>query len=71
MGGGSSMLGGFKMRFHTASITGYVTSGLKTYATYSKSIEDGIITLDFNSNIDFKNPKKSCFFGLNVRMGMM
>lgn len=65
------MLGGFKMRFTTASITGYVTSGLKTYATYSKSIEDGIIALDFNSSIDFKNPKKACFFGLNIKMGMM
>jgi hypothetical protein len=34
-------------------------------------IEEGAINLDFNYSIDWNNPKKPTFFGMNIRMGMM
>ena len=48
-GSGSTIMGGYRFRFPSASITGYVDSKGKTYATYSKSLEEGAMKVDFNS----------------------
>ena len=70
-GGGSSFLSGFRLRFPTAAITGYVDSKMKTYATYTKSMEEGALNLDFHSMIDFKSSRKPCKFGMSIRVGML
>ena len=43
-----------------------MNSNLKTFATYSKSLEEGALKIDFNTQLDFKNPKKSSLFGLDI-----
>ena len=69
--GGSETLAGFKLKFMEGSITGYFTSAMKTYATYSKALEGGNLKMDFNTQIDFNNPRKPCMFGINLNVGMM
>ena len=71
LGMGSNYMAGFRLRFPSASVTGYVDSKLKTYATYSKSLEEGAMNLEFASMVDFKSARKNCKFGLTVRMGML
>ena len=70
-GNGSKMLAGFRLRFPQASITGYIDSKLKTHGTYTKSIEEGAINLDFNYSVNWRDPRKPTFFSMNIRMGMM
>jgi hypothetical protein len=53
------------------SITGYMTSGMKAFATYAKSLEGNSMKLEFNTQLDFKNSRKPCMFGLNLNVGMM
>lgn len=65
------MLAGFRLRFPQAAITGYIDSKMKTFGTYTKVIEEGAINLDFNYSIDWNNPRKQTFFGMNIKMGMM
>merc|ERR1711990_118537 len=64
MGLGSNFMTGFRLRFPAASVTGYVDSKLKTYATYSKSLEEGALNLSFDSMVDFKSARKNCKFGM-------
>lgn len=71
LGNGSNFLTGFRMKFPTASITGCVDSKLKTYATYSKSLEEGAMNVEFASMMDFKSARKNCKFGMTIRMGMI
>ena len=59
-GSSSEFLSGFKLRFMDGSITGYMTSGFKTFATYSKSLEGNAMKMDFNTTMDFKNARKPC-----------
>jgi hypothetical protein len=70
-GSSSEALGGFKLKFIEGSITGYMTSNWKTYATYSKSLEGNSMKLDFNTQLDFVNQRKPCMFGINLNVGMM
>jgi hypothetical protein len=42
-------LGGFKLKFMEGSITGYMTSSMKTFATYSKNLSENSMKLDFNT----------------------
>lgn len=67
----SDFLAGFKLKFMEGAITGYMTSGMKTFAQYSKSLEGGNMKLDFNTQLDFNNPRKPCVFGINLNVGMM
>jgi len=53
------------------TITGYMTSNMKLFATYSKSLEGGNMKMDFNTQMDFKNQRKPCMFGMNLNVGMM
>ena len=48
-GSSSECLGGFRLKFMEGSITGYMTSGFKTFATYSKSLEGNALKVDFNT----------------------
>jgi hypothetical protein len=47
--GASEVLAGFKHKFMEGNITGYMTSNMKTFATYSKSMEGGNLKMDFNT----------------------
>ena len=67
--GSSEFLAGFRLKFLEAAITGFMTSNLKAYATYNKTVES-VIKLEFNTQMDFKNPRKPCLFGVNVNLGM-
>jgi len=44
---------------------------MKAFATYSKTLEGNALKLDFNTQLDFKNPRNPCLFGLNLNIGMM
>jgi hypothetical protein len=68
--GASDYLAGFRLRFAEGSITGFMTSNMKAYATYSKTVEQNVIKMDFNTQVDFKNPRNPCLFGVNVNLGM-
>ena len=70
-GASSDFLAGYKIKFPEGAITGYMTSKGKAYGTYTKSVEQNAIKLDFLSMIDFKKPTKNCSFGLNLTIGMM
>jgi hypothetical protein len=68
----SEFLAGFRIKFMEGNITGYMTSGMKAYATYVKNVEN-FLKLEFNSNVNFleKRPQAQCNFGLNLSVGMM
>jgi len=70
-GNSSDMLAGFKIKFLEGAITGYMTSKGKAHGTYTKSVEQNAIKLDFQTMVDFKKPKQNCSFGLNLTIGMM
>lgn len=67
----SECIAGFKFKFMEGSITGYGNTNWKYFSTYSKSLEGGNMKLDFNTQLDFKNERKPCVFGINVNVGMM
>ena len=67
----SEFLSGFRMRFMEGTITGYMNSNWVAWSTYAKNLEGGAMRLEFNSKMDFKNPKAPCQFGLNLNVGMM
>jgi hypothetical protein len=67
----SEFLAGFKIKFIEGSVTGYMNSNFKAYSSYSKSLEGGNMKLDFNTQLDFNNPRKPCMFGVNLNVGMM
>lgn len=62
---------GFKLKFPTAAITGYMTTKMKCFSTYSKTIDNGTLKLDFNTQMDFNNPNKQCMFGVSLNAGML
>ena len=57
-GQSSEFLSGFRLKFLEGSITGYMTSGMKCFATYAKSLEGNAMKLEFNTQIDFVNTRK-------------
>lgn len=70
-GSSSESQAGFRLKFMEGSITGYFTSNQKAFATYSKSLEGNAMKMDFNTQLDFKNARKPCMFGINLNVGMM
>lgn len=68
---GTEFLGGFKLKFAEAAITGYMTSNYKCFGIYSKNMEGGQMKLDFNTILDFNNQRKPCVFGVSLNAGMM
>jgi hypothetical protein len=69
-GGSSEFLAGFRLKFLEGSITGFMNSNLKAYATYAKTVEQNVIKMEFNTQMDFKSPRKPCLFGVNLNLGM-
>jgi hypothetical protein len=67
----SECVSGFKMKFIQGSIVGYATTGGKFFCTYGKVLEGGTMRLEFNSQVDFVNARKPCFFGVKLDAGMM
>jgi len=67
----SEFLAGFKIKFLEGAITGYATSSGKTFATYSKNMQENSMKVDFNTQMDFNNARKPCVFGINLNVGMM
>ena len=68
--GTSDYLAGFRLKFLEGSITGFMNSNLKAYATYSKTVEQNVIKMEINTQMDFKSPRKPCLFGVNMNLGM-
>jgi len=55
----------------TGAVTGYMTTGGKAYCTYSKTVDNGVLKLDFNTQMDFANSRKPCLFGVTLNAGML
>jgi hypothetical protein len=66
----SESLAGFRLKFAEGSVTGFMTSNFKAFATYNKHLEQGMIKMEFNTQMDFKNPRNPCLFGINMNLGM-
>jgi hypothetical protein len=62
---------GFKLKFMEGSVTGYMTSQMRFFATYMKALEGGAMQMEFNTQMDFKNANSKPKFGVNINMGMM
>ena len=67
----SDYLAGFRLKFPDGSVTGFMNSNMKAFATYSKTVEQGVVKMDIHTQMDFKSPRKPCLFGVNINLGMM
>ena len=45
----SEFSSGFKLKFMEGSVTGYMTSQMRFYATYMKALEGGAMQMEFNT----------------------
>lgn len=67
----SEFISGFRLKFQEAFIVGYMNSKWQTFMTYRKVVEQQAAKIEFNAQLDFKNAKKPCTFGVNLDIGLM
>ena len=68
--GFSETAAGFRVKFMEGQLTGVVNSNFKVTSTYKHFIE-GMLQLQFSSQIDFQKPEKPATFGVSLSLGGM
>ena len=68
--GFSETTAGFRVKFLEGMLTGAITSNFKATSIYKHFIE-GMLTLQFSSQIDFQKPEKPAVFGVSLSLGGM
>ena len=64
----SDTLVGCRLKFQDAQLTGTFTSSFKAACQYKHMLE-GVVPLQFSSQIDFNKPEKPVVFGVSLSVG--